>query len=43
MSTILSDLSEESSEELCLPQAKLDRKKENFTLKGLESKSIVMF
>ena len=43
MSTIVSDLSEVSSEELCLPQANLDLKKENFTLKGHESKSYVMF
>ena len=33
MSTIVSFLSEVSSEELCLPQANLDLKKENFSLK----------
>jgi len=43
MSTIVSDLREVSSEELCLPQANLDLRKENFTLKGPESRSIVMF
>ena len=39
MSKIVSDLSEVSSEELCLSKANLDLKKENFTLKGPESKS----
>ena len=43
MSTIVSDLSEVSSEELCLPQADLDLKKQNFALRGAESKSHVMF
>jgi len=43
MSTTVSDLSEVYSEELGLPQANLDLRKENFTLKGPESKSIVMF
>jgi len=43
MSTIVSDLSEVSSEELCLPQANLDLRKENFTLKGPEGISIATF
>ena len=43
MSTNVSDLSEVSSEELCLPQADLDLKKQNFALRGAESKSNVMF
>ena len=43
MSKIVSDLSEVSSEESCFSQANLDLKKENFTLKGTESKSNVMF
>ena len=40
---IISDLTEVSSEELCLPQANLDLKRGNSTLKGPVSKSNVMF
>ena len=43
MSKIVSDLSEVSSEELWLPQADLDLTKQNFALRGAESKSHVMF
>lgn len=40
---IISDLTEVSSEELSLPQANLDLKRGNSTLKGPVSKSNVMF
>ena len=43
MSTIVSDLSEVSSGELCLPQANLDLKRENSTLKAPVIESNVMF